>query len=126
MDEKKRILEMLEKGKITAEEANELLEAIGENENSVISKPKETNKVKSKSPKFRVIIKTNEGDNVNISIPLKLAKISRNVVPKSARAEMEEAGIDFDALLDNLDEFDEDIVNIETEDGDIIRVFIER
>ncbi len=127
MEERKRILEMLKEGKITTEEANELLDALGdEKEEKAIFSRKKTNV----GAKFRIIVNSADGDKVNICVPLKLAKMAHSLLPKDVILEMNEAGVNIDEVLKNLgdylDEFDTDIVNVESASGDLVRIFIEK
>ncbi|MEJ6952571.1 SHOCT-like domain-containing protein [Natronospora cellulosivora (SeqCode)] len=115
-EERMRILKMLEKGEITAEEATELL-------NALESKPVATKKTKKK---IRILVSENGQEKVNITIPLKLAKVIANFVPKSAISSMEEEGIDIHGLIDSIDEEmgDEPLVNI-NDGGDRVVITIE-
>jgi len=131
MDEKKKILKMVEDGKITAQEALELIEAIGRSDED---EPKVERPVK-KGPRrmFRVRIDASEkegGDRakVNINIPLSVAKkltSLTHMIPDSAKSEMEKEGVNIDdlnltELLDALDESgsEESLVDIDATDED--------
>lgn len=131
MDEKKKILKMVEDGKITAQEALELIEAIGKTD----SEEKSTERPKSKGTNrmFRVRIDASEQDGrekakVNINIPLNVAKKLTSLtkmIPDSAKAEMEKEGVNIDdlnlaELLDALDESGsgESLVDIDATEGD--------
>ena len=104
MDEQKKILEMIENGKITSVEAMELLDALGassvteENVNSI-----DGGAGKKISYKFLKIRVTSENNtvNVNVNIPIRLIKILGGiafkmsaVIPKDAKEQMESNGID--------------------------------
>lgn len=115
-NERMRVLQMLEKGEINAEEATELLNAL---ESKTVDVKKERKK------KISILVSENGEEKVNISIPLKLAKVIAKFVPKSALGSMEEEGIDLQGLIDSIDDEmgDEPLVNI-NDGGDrvIIRV----
>ena len=130
MDEKQKILKMVEDGKITAQEALELLEALGKNEEVVPPAPK---KPMGKKKMFRVRIDA-KGDEsgqgkakVNINIPIDVAKKLSSltkVIPDSAKSEMEKEGFNLEELnlvelLEAIEngEMDESIVDIDA-DGD--------
>lgn len=111
MDEKMKILKMVEQGKITSEEATKLLETI-----------------EGKSPgiegKGRVLkVKIIEGgaQRVNIKIPLKLiktiAKIGGNIninLPDSAKEKLSEKGISLENIKD-AEKLNEIIAELEKE-----------
>ena len=131
MDEKKKILKMVEDGKITAQEALELIEAIGRTDSEETSS--ERPRAKGTKRMFRVRIDASEQDGrekakVNINIPLHVAKKLTSLtkmIPDSAKAEMEKEGVNIDdlnlaELLDALDEngSGESLVDIDATEGD--------
>ncbi|WP_313164558.1 SHOCT-like domain-containing protein [Sedimentibacter sp.] len=90
MDEQKRILEMIEKGQITAAEGMELLSAL----NSSGEPEQEKNDL---IPYDSV--------NVKVNIPIRLLTVlggiagkMTNMVPKDAREELESQGIDITSI----------------------------
>ncbi len=101
-EERKRILKMLAEGKISADEAEELLDAL-----STGSKAKETEGQETKpkgNPKFivvKVTPKKEGGDHVNIKVPMMLVKAGMkisSVLPQEAQDKigdkLKEKGID--------------------------------
>ena len=125
MEERKRILDMLEQGKIDAKQADELLGSIEKK----VGEEKIPAKVRTKGKKLRIVVKSKEegGEHVNISIPLSLAKLVTNFIPKDKRESMESSGIDVGEILAHIDELeglDEDIVNVDSGD-EKVRIFIE-
>ncbi len=91
MEEKKRIINMVADGKISAEEAAKLLEALN---------PKPVN---SKSGRKLHILITQEGRDkpkLNLSIPVKLAQIGMKFIPKNANfdAHIESSNFDFSSI----------------------------
>lgn len=127
MNDKQKILKMVEDGKISAQEALDLIEALGIEEE--IKEPKPS--VKGKNKMFRIRIDAGEKGGgkakVNINIPLSVAKKLTSltkVIPQSAKDEMEKGGFNIDELnineiLDAISsgEMDESIVDIDA-DGD--------
>ncbi len=138
-NEKTRILNMLKDGKITVDEALKLLEAIETRENpsgnSVVLKDSRGRKAK----KLRVVVdakneKSEKNDKVNISIPLSIIKTVGPLVlkgmPKESKQKLEESGVDLAQILADIDNLvesglDEDIVNVDTADGDKVRIYFE-
>ncbi len=121
-EEKKRIMKMLEDGKINADEAYRLLEAIekkGEKEGKF----------------FRVEVESGGEKKVNIKIPFvvatKLMKVGGKLVTKfskEAREKLEEYDIDIEEILKSLEEelydIPSTIVDI-NEDRERIKIWIE-
>lgn len=126
MKETVRILKMLEQGKLSAEEAEELLQSIDKKVEP--EKSPGSPRIKGKKLKIKVESKGEDGDNVNISVPLSLAKLMARFVPKEQQKSIESAGVDLGAALEHIEELEtmeEDIVNIESQDGDKVRIYIE-
>jgi len=133
MEERERILNMLSEGKISVKEAEKLLKAVGDKKESTkkgTSIKEKKSSVKKLDGKLKIIVESEDGDNVNISVPLKLAGMVGKLMPGSAKEELENEGIDIGALVnglgDAIDDFDEDIVNINSSDGDKVRIYIEK
>ena len=134
--EKLNILKMLEEKKITAEQAANLLSAV----DGVTSKPEpeapkagvvvSSLKDKKLKGKFKVEVKSADGDNVMITLPLMLAKLAINMVPAKKLAGINQEGIDLENIINNIQDFadniDDDIVNITSADGDHVRIYIEK
>jgi len=91
-EERKRILGMLSEGKISAEEAEELLSALSEDNEAVPETAK-------KEPRYlRVMVEpgpeSSSPDKVNIRIPLKLIRAGLKLasfIPKNAQVKVNEA-----------------------------------
>jgi len=135
MEERKRILNLLQEGKITADQADNLLKAImdkKEDESSkieVISTPSTKINANLKG-KLKIIVESQDGDNVKITLPLKVAALAKNMIPQDAKIQMQKNGVNLGEIINNLDalieDIDEDLVNVESQDGDIVRIFIEK
>ena len=87
MDEKKKILDMVAEGKITAEEAAKLLTAMN---------PKPVSSAKGKRLVFQIIREGSEKPKVNIAIPIKLAEFGMNFIPKNEKINANLGDTDFD------------------------------
>ena len=133
--ERKKVLEMLAGGKISADEAERLLDAL-------------ENKTKEKSPQTAlaetldnlpqylfVKVDSVDGDKVNIRVPLKLVKAGiklQALLPQDAQdkinAKLNEKGINLEDfkdenikdLLDALTEFE---LNVDDKKGDKVRIY---
>jgi hypothetical protein len=132
-----RILEMVKSGKITPEEGEKLLSAIGEGDGEV-KKP-----TAGKHSMLRVRVDVNDPEKkeqakVNVNVPLAIAKKAAGLlalVPKDAKAELEENGIDLDSinlkeLIESFEdgELNEELVNVVTGDetkGATVKVYVD-
>ena len=117
-EERMQILKMVEEGKISAEEASRLLDALVEAPEG--QRPKE-------GKRLRIQI-TEPGTNkkkVNLRIPLGLAKIAAKFIPPKKKKELAEEGVDIDQVLSQVtSENIGKIVDIESDDG-LIQISIE-
>ena len=136
-EERKRILDMLAEGKITAEDAEKLLSALsGEKEDSTGGTEK------SASLKYlRVMVEpgpsSDHHDRVNIRVPLKLIRAGLKLtsfIPKDAQGKVNEAlhekGIDADfkdLKPENLEEIlsQLDDLSIDVEGKETVKIFCE-
>jgi hypothetical protein len=139
MDEDRlRILKMIEEGKLTAEEATELLQALGEEEAAPQMKPVQARARRGKHQMLRIKVDEAKGNKVNINLPLGLVKVFagngklEKLIPDSAKLEIKEQGIDLsafniDEMIDMIDrgELDEKIVDIQTDDGTVVEIYVE-
>ncbi|MDD5529730.1 MAG: hypothetical protein PHX21_06830 [bacterium] len=127
MEERTRILKMLENGKINAEEAEKLLQSI-DKKMETQDKPKKIILTKGSGKKLKVRVESEGGkENVNISIPLSLAKLVAGFIPKEQQRTMEAQGIDLNTILGHIDELEamgEDLVNVDS-DNEKVRIYIE-
>ncbi len=120
-EERKKILEMLETKKITAEEAAKLLDAVDSRaSDSVPAKGK-------KKLRIRVFEGGSGKAKVNINIPLSLAKLVMKFVPEHATAKINDRDIDIKAILSEIENMEGervDIINVE--DGEErVEIFLE-
>jgi hypothetical protein len=130
MSEQLKILEMVEKGQITASEGMELLEALNITKEAEpaqnaasISKP-----VRRNYKFFKVkVTSDNNKVNVNVNIPLRLlttigeiADRMTTLIPADARKEMASKGIDISTI--DFAKIIEEIINGTLEDPDIVDV----
>jgi len=128
-DERDRILGMLEAGKISAEQAAVLLDAVGSQGDAHGQADRSPGTGKAPKPKppaqlLRITVDAREGDRdptkVHVNVPLKLARFASRFLPKEARAELEGQSIDLAELLSSLgDEVpDGPLVDIDASDAD--------
>jgi hypothetical protein len=126
-DERRRILQLVADGKITAEEAAELLDALNvqsRRETPSMSFPDAPPSPPAPSlPRTgrarSLIIQITEGSNtkVNLRIPFGLARAAGKFVPRRAEQQLREFGIELDDLLADL-RGSEDGTILQVEDDD--------
>lgn len=128
MDDKLKILKMVEEGKITGEQASKLLDTLGKNseekskvvdESDFFNIPKSVNGVRM----LYIRIKSHDGDNVKVTIPLEIVKIMATS-GATVIGNVDKYNIKMDMILEAVDKgVIGPIVEIDTDDGD--RVLIE-
>lgn len=142
-EEKKKVLDILAQGNITAEEAARLLDCLDE---ETISAPRaeavhqQGNNANLRGKKLRVKVDgVAEGNkvDVNVSVPLVLARYADHIiascVPADVNKDLASKGIDLRQLnigqiVDTIESLDEDIVNVDVEQDDTdikVRVYVE-
>lgn len=129
MSEQQKILEMIEKGQITAAEGMELLEALHAAKESERSDQAElVSTVKRNYKFFKVKVTSDDNSvNVNVNIPIRLlttigeiAEKMTTMVPADARREMETKGIDISSI--DFAKIIEEILNGTLDDPNIVDV----
>lgn len=128
MDEKLRILKMVEEGTITAEQGAELMSALN------ADTPSQQGLIKKNSydkKMFRVIVDSISGDKVNVQFPVGAVKKILKVTGKLPIPEKDLEGVDLSSMMDAVsecldDEIEGDFVNVAAADGTTVRVFVDK
>jgi hypothetical protein len=134
-EERKKVLEMLSEGKISADEAERLLQAL-ESKTAEASPQTALTETLNNLPKYLFVkVDSVDGDKVNIRVPLKLIKAGiklQALLPQDAQekvnAKLNEKGINLDDfkaenfkdILDALTEFE---LNVDEKKGDKVRIY---
>jgi hypothetical protein len=117
--EHKQILNMLQEGKITVDEAQALLDALNSNSNEVIVSKNKDNKRKF----LKILINSADGDDVKIQVPIEFTKF---IKMGQAKSKLSEYDIDIDSLIQLIEEgANGEIVDIKTSDGDLVKIVVE-
>lgn len=128
MDEKLRILKMVEEGTITAEQGAELMSAM----NMDTQEPQTTAAKSSYDKKmFRILVDSTSGDKVKIQFPVGAIKKVLKMTGKLPISEKDLQGIDLTSMMDAVsecldDEVEGDFVNVEAADGTNVRIFVDK
>jgi hypothetical protein len=136
-EERKKVLEMLAAGKITADEAERLLDKLGSNAANATSgaeKPPASSQQASAKPKYlRIVVDQPGREQVNMRVPLSLIGTGRGllaIMPKHVHERLAEYGINagsFTTLnFDDLGQAVRDLnVDVEKGDGKKVKIFCE-
>lgn len=127
-DEISRVLTLLEEGKIDKEKASELINILREEDQPELFSLKKEVPYGNKILKIRVT--SEEGDNVNVNLPINLVKavlkVGTNIAEKIPEAEKYVKDINVDLLIEAIEnELDGQIVDITSANGDKVFVVIE-
>ena len=137
-EERKKILEMLAKGKISVEEAERLLSAISDSEGeSIPGKKAETSKLKY----LRVVVEPGPGsdkdERVNIRVPIKLIRSGiklASLLPNDVQGKVDDAlkdkgfSLDFSQINEkNLEEIVESLrdLTVDVEGKERVKIYCE-
>lgn len=122
------VLKMVEEGKISADKAKDLIEALGDS-----SKKTEAITPKTYEDKFlKVEVLSHEGDKVNVQLPIKVIKEVIKITGKLPISTHIEGmnGIDIDELMNTLvscldNKVMGEIVDICSSEGDTVKIVID-
>ena len=127
-DEISRVLTLVEEGKIDKKEASELISILqGKNQQELVTIKKV---VPYGNKMLKIRVTSEEGDNVNVNLPINLVKavlkVGTNIAEKIPEAEKYVKDINVDLLIEAIEnELDGQIVDITSANGDKVFVVIE-
>ncbi|WP_141434494.1 SHOCT-like domain-containing protein [Bacillus sp. 03113] len=127
-DEISRVLTLVEEGKIDKEKASELINILqGKDQSELVTIKKE---VPYGNKMLKIRVTSEEGDNVNVNLPINLVKavlkVGTNIAEKIPEAEKYVKDINVDLLIEAIEnELDGQIVDITSANGDKVFVVIE-
>jgi hypothetical protein len=120
--ERMKILELLAKNVINADEAEKLLAAISNPEQKEEDYP-----VQNKKNQFRmlkILVDSNDGDEVRIELPIEFAKLLKS--KKIMKVDTDDFDLDIDELIGMINSgVVGEIVNVKSADGDVVRIVVE-
>lgn len=116
-----RVLQLVATGRLTAEEAAPLLDALDREPPAAAAEPARTDEPRTDEPASAVRIEVTEGGRkvVNLRVPLALGRTAINHVPGLSRATSDRIREAISAGLRG------PILDVEDDDGDGVRVVIE-
>ncbi|MGD9964534.1 MAG: hypothetical protein AB7E16_04720 [Candidatus Izemoplasmatales bacterium] len=120
--ERMKILELLSKNVINADQAEKLLAAL-----STKNEIEDDLKVIDKKNQFRMLkinVDSSDGDQVRIQLPIEFAKLLKS--KKIMKIDTDDFDLDIDELISMINSgVVGEIVNIKSDDGDIVRIVVE-
>lgn len=121
-EEIKRILNMVEEGKIDSEKAAELIEALNS-----LPEAQQLPKLRNSDKMLRVRVISGTADNVNVNIPVSFLKaIGTAVNNVKIPGVSEQEGVDIKMIMEAIDSgLEGKIVDVKSGNGDIVEVVIE-
>ena len=117
---------MVQEGKIDSEKGAQLIAVLKDKETSAL--PSKQSKYLDKTLKIRVVSK--ENDNVNVNVPIKLVKAllkaGHSIAASIPQSQQYVKDLDINMLIDAIEnELDGNIVDIQSANGDTVKVVIE-
>lgn len=121
-EEIKRILNMVEEGKIDSEKAAELIEALNS-----LPETQQLPKLRNSDKMLRIRVISSTADNVNVNIPVSFLKaIGTAVNNVKIPGVSEQEGVDIKMIMEAIDSgLEGKIVDVKSGNGDIVEVVIE-
>lgn len=120
--ERMKILELLSKNVINADQAEKLLAALSTN-NEVEDKLKVIDK-KNQFRMLKIYVDSSDGDQVRIQLPIEFAKLLKS--KKIMKIDTDDFDLDVDELIGMINSgVVGEIVNIKSDDGDIVKIVVE-
>jgi hypothetical protein len=121
-EERMKILELLTKGVITADDAEKLLSAIGDTPGNEDTQP--NIQKKNQFRMLKILVDSADGDVVRIELPIEFAKLLKS--KKFNIESLDDMDIDVDMLIQMINSGAiGEIVNIKSADGDVVRIVVE-
>jgi|GEM_PF-5390779 len=120
VDERRKVLEMVENGTISVDEATRMLSAMEEADDA--QRPV-ANRSGAKWIHIQVL---DDNDKVDIRLPFSLVRLVENFLPRSAREEMREQGVNLGQLAEMLENSEGGkLVEVEEEGGGYVAITVE-
>ena len=122
-EERMKILDLLGKGIISSDDAEKLLSSMDRPSEEKYSEQVIVNNKKAPFRMLKILIDSADGDVVRVQIPIEFAKLLKT---GKFNVNLEDNDIDIDALLEMINAgVMGEIVNIQSADGDNVRIVVE-
>ncbi|MCS7174287.1 SHOCT-like domain-containing protein [Pseudothermotoga sp.] len=119
-----KLFKLVKEGKISPEEALEIAETVG-----IFSPSQQHAREKTSGKKMLYIqIRSAQGEKVDVKIPVSMAQLLKLSLPalkeKLPNVDLQMIAHQIDQVLSSLEELEGDIVNISSNDGTTVRIFV--
>jgi len=122
-EERMKVLDLLSKGIISADEAEKLLSAMDKSEEGLKAEAILVDQKKAPFRMLKILVDSEDGDKVRVQIPVEFAKLLKT---GKFNVNLSDNDIDIDALLDMINTgVVGEIVSVDSADGDKIRIIVE-
>ncbi|MBU1094696.1 MAG: hypothetical protein KKH01_09590 [Firmicutes bacterium] len=123
-EERMKILDLLAKGVINADDAERLLSSMERpSEEKFAEQVIVTNPKKAPFRMLKILVDSQDGDVVRVQIPIEFAKLLKT---DKFKMNLQDTDIDIDALLEMISQgVMGEIVNIQSADGDNVKIIVE-
>lgn len=122
-EERMKVLDLLSKGIISADEAEKLLSAMDKSEEGSKAEAVLVDQKKAPFRMLKILVDSEDGDKVRVQIPVEFAKLLKT---GKFNVNLSDNDIDIDALLDMINTgVVGEIVSVDSADGDKIRIIVE-
>lgn len=122
-EERLKILELLKEGTISPDQAESLLSALMSNQKEEVQLEVQKDK-KSPFRMLKISVDSSDGEKVRVNIPVEFAKLLKK--GKFGNVSLDEFDIDIDSLLEMINHgVIGEIITVDSEDGDKVRIFVE-
>jgi hypothetical protein len=116
-EERMKVLKMLEEGKIKADEAARLLEAVGDEPSSAENRAPGASTSRGRMLNIRVFKPGAETPRVKVQVPVSLARWALKFIPGHAKAEVNGKEFDLDEISSWLDGVPGDVITVNDEEA---------
>ena len=121
-EERMKILELLSKNVINAEQAEKLLAALSGTEEE--TKYAEYQSKKNQFRMLKILVDSVDGDQVRVELPIEFAKLLKS--KKIMKVDTEDFDLDIDELIGMINSgVVGEIVNVKSAEGDIVKIVVE-
>lgn len=121
-EERLKILELLQEGKITPQQAESLLSALME----PAAKESKSEITQKKGPfrMLKILVDSEDGDKIRINIPVEFAKLLKK--GRFGNVNLDDFEIDIDSILEMVQSgLNGEIVSVDSEDGAHVKIIVE-
>ncbi len=123
-EERLKILELLQEGKVTPEQAESLLAVLMEKAPTPNQPEAITAAKKGPFRMLKIMVDSEDGDKVRVNVPVEFAKLLKK--GRFGNVNLDNLEIDLDSIIDMVQTgLNGELVSVDTEDGDHVKIIVE-